>query len=236
MSVFKAGATALITGGSSGVGLAVAHLCLKHGMRTAIVDINPATLELARENLGGDVETYQADVSNEADWQRVKDAVGTRFGEVDFLMLNAGVGTKSTWGDADYFQKVFSTNLFGVIHGLNAFVPAFKARSTPGTIVITGSKRGITNSPGNPAYNASKAAVKTLAEHLSFDLRDTSTSVHLLMPGSTFTGLVSYVRACMSFYLSCGTKERSQSISAPVPRPLCLPSTCSLLVDHLPST
>ncbi len=58
-------------------------------------------------------------------------------------------------------------------------------------IVITGSKQGITNPPGNPAYNASKAAVKTLAEHLSWDLRETTTSVHLLVPGWTFTGMVS---------------------------------------------
>jgi short-subunit dehydrogenase len=56
--------------------------------------------------------------------------------------------------------------------------------------VITGSKQGITNPPGNAAYNASKAAVRTLAEHLSHDLKDTKTSVHLLVPGWTFTGLV----------------------------------------------
>ena len=62
---------------------------------------------------------------------------------------------------------------------------------SPCSILITGSKQGITNPPGNPAYNASKAAVKTLAEHLSFDLSKSSptTSVHLLVPGWTFTGL-----------------------------------------------
>ena len=56
--------------------------------------------------------------------------------------------------------------------------------------MVTGSKQGITNPPGNPAYNASKAAVKALAEHLSFDLKDTKIGVHLLVPGWTFTGLV----------------------------------------------
>lgn len=62
--------------------------------------------------------------------------------------------------------------------------------SAPSAIVITGSKQGITNPPGNPAYNASKAAVKTLAEHLSFDLKsDANIGVHLLVPGWTFTGL-----------------------------------------------
>jgi hypothetical protein len=65
------------------------------------------------------------------------------------------------------------------------------ASSSPSSIVITGSKQGITNPPGNPAYNASKSAVKTLAEHLSYDLSKSSpeTSVHLLVPGWTFTGL-----------------------------------------------
>lgn len=87
------------------------------------------------------------------------------------------------------------TNLFGVINGLNTYVSSFQSRMSgnPSAIIITGSKQGITNPPGNAAYNASKAAVKTLAEHLSFDLKDTKTSVHLLVPGWTFTGLVSTV-------------------------------------------
>lgn len=81
-------------------------------------------------------------------------------------------------------------NLFGVIHGLNVLLPLTTATS-PSSVIITGSKQGITNPPGNPAYNASKAAVKALAEHLSYDLAKTSphTSVHLLIPGWTFTGL-----------------------------------------------
>lgn len=80
-----------------------------------------------------------------------------------------------------------------MINGLNTYVPSFQSRSssTPSAIVITGSKQGITNPPGNAAYNASKAAVKALAEHLSFDLKDANTNVHLLVPGWTFTGLVS---------------------------------------------
>ena len=109
MSVFTKGATALITGGSSGIGYAVAQRCLKHGMKTAIVDINPTTLQYAKENLAGDgeVETYQVDVSQESDWKNLKEAVEIKFGgDIDFLMLNAGVGTKGTWWDSEYFQKV----------------------------------------------------------------------------------------------------------------------------------
>ncbi|ORY04950.1 short chain dehydrogenase/reductase [Clohesyomyces aquaticus] len=192
MSVFQPSNLALITGGASGVGLAVAQLCLKHAMRVAIVDCNIETLELAKKTLGEkDVKTFEADVADEEAWKGLKRDVEGELGEVDFLMLNAGIGGKGGWGEGEYFRTILATNLFGVINGLNTFVPTFQTRSStkPSAIVITGSKQGITNPPGNPAYNASKAAVKVLAEHLSFDLRDTKTEVHLLVPGWTFTGL-----------------------------------------------
>jgi short-subunit dehydrogenase len=83
-------------------------------------------------------------------------------------------------------------NLFGVVNGISTFLESIQASATASNlaaIVITGSKQGITNPPGNPAYNASKAAVKVLAEHLSYDLRAFPISVHLLVPGWTYTGL-----------------------------------------------
>ena len=73
--------------------------------------------------------------------------------------------------------------------GIATFLPLLRSSAEPTSIVITGSKQGITNPPGNPAYNASKAAVKSLAESLSYELRATPTSVHLLVPGWTFTGM-----------------------------------------------
>ena len=91
-------------------------------------------------------------------------------------------------------------NLYGVINGITTFLPAVKAAaaaSAPAAVVITGSKQGITNPPGNPAYNASKAAIKNLTEHLAHDLRsDPATahiSAHLLIPGWTWTGLMGNV-------------------------------------------
>ena len=195
MSVFRPSAQALITGGASGVGYAVARLCLAHSMRVSIVDFNQSSLDIVRKNLSGDVKCIQADVSSRSDWASIRQQVGT---DVDFLMLNAGIGGKGTWGDEDYFDKILATNLGGVVNGLNAYVPSFKERAGKdgegkSAIVITGSKQGITNPPGNSAYNASKAAVKTLAEHLSYDMKDTDVGVHLLVPGWTFTGLVSRV-------------------------------------------
>jgi NAD(P)-dependent dehydrogenase (short-subunit alcohol dehydrogenase family) len=102
MSVFQSGSRALITGGASGIGLAVVEICLKHGMSVSIVDFNKETLDLAQKNLKGDVQILQADVSKEDDWRSVKEKVG----DVDFLMLNAGVSGQGTWGDMDYFHKV----------------------------------------------------------------------------------------------------------------------------------
>lgn len=115
-------------------------------------------------------------------------------------MLNAGHAPKhatpSPWLDNTYFQNTLATNLMGVINGISTFLPLLQKSEGPSAIVLTGSKQGITNPPGNPAYNCSKSAVKTLAEHLSHDLRTESnpiysphTSVHLLIPGWTFTGL-----------------------------------------------
>jgi NAD(P)-dependent dehydrogenase (short-subunit alcohol dehydrogenase family) len=157
-------------------------------MRVTILDSNQETLDLASKSLQGDVECIKADVSSRSDWQNIRRQVG----DVDFLMLNAGVTGRGTWGDDEYFDKILDTNLGGVINGLNAYVPSFKAKEgkEKRAIVITGSKQGITNPPGNAAYNASKAAVKALTEHLSYDLRDTDVGVHLLVPGWTFTGLV----------------------------------------------
>ncbi|OAA45616.1 short chain dehydrogenase/reductase [Metarhizium rileyi] len=195
--VFASGSSALITGGASGVGLAIAKLCRSRGMRLLLVDVNTDALQQAKAELVGesgaesDVVTAEADVGQLDAWAGLKKTAASAFGSIELLVLNAGVGARGTWGDQEYFDKIFQTNLFGVANGINTFLPviqeASKLKAT--SIVITGSKQGITNPPGNPAYNASKSAVKTLAEHLSWDLKDTNTSVHLLVPGWTFTGM-----------------------------------------------
>lgn len=116
-------------------------------------------------------------------------------GKINLLALNAGIGPPSSWDDPASFRAILDTNLFGVVYGITTFLPAVRAAAAAGpdahaAVVITGSKQGITNPPGNPAYNASKAAVKTLAENLSFDLRgEARVAAHLLVPGWTFTGL-----------------------------------------------
>ncbi|KAL2069734.1 hypothetical protein VTL71DRAFT_14413 [Oculimacula yallundae] len=193
--VFAKGNLAVITGGASGIGLALATKCAGYGMKVIIVDNNASNLSDAKETINGDVETLEMDVSKIEDFEKLKNKITKDYsGKISLLVLNAGIGLKSDWTDSAYFHKIMDVNLFGVIHGLNTLLPlttTSSSASSPSSIVITGSKQGITNPPGNPAYNASKAAVKALAEHLSYDLAKSSpsTSVHLLVPGWTFTGL-----------------------------------------------
>lgn len=186
---FASAKTALITGGASGIGLAVAKKCLGYGMKVLIADRNASLLAAAKEASASGLSTAEVDVAREEDWATLQKRVDADFGgRLDFLFLNAGIQPSSSWGDSSSFRTIFDVNFFGVVNGISAFLPTIKATSGS-AIVVTGSKQGITSPPGNPAYNASKSAVKTITEHLSFDLRADDTSVHLLVPGWTFTGL-----------------------------------------------
>lgn len=102
MSVFRANSRALITGGASGIGYAVAELCLKSSMKVTVVDYNQETLDLAQKNLKGDVQVIKSDVSDLQAWKSLREKVG----DVDFLMLNAGRMVKGSWGDDKYFEQV----------------------------------------------------------------------------------------------------------------------------------
>lgn len=215
-SFFRSGATALISGGASGVGFAMAQLCRKHGMHVALIDYNTQNLQAAHKALSssGDsstkTETYQLDVGDLSAWKAVLPKFQSTFPSLDLLMLNAGTSvkpsTKQVYEDVEYFHKTLNTNMYGVVNGLSVFLPLLQesakssGESSKGSsgVIITGSKQGITNPPGagNPAYNMSKSALKTLAEHLAHDLRTKSSpsycpsiSVHLLIPGWTYTGL-----------------------------------------------
>ncbi|KAK5071286.1 hypothetical protein LTR64_007789 [Lithohypha guttulata] len=209
---FRSGATALISGGASGVGFAMAQLCRNHGMHIALIDYNTSNLQAAQKALSGTsdlkTETYQLDVGDLSAWKAILPKVQSTFPSLDLLMLNAGTSvnpsTKQPYEDVEYFQKTLNTNMYGVINGLATFLPMLQdsAKSSKDrgshSVIITGSKQGITNPPGaqNPAYNMSKSAIKTLAEHLAHDLRTEKSpsyspgiSVHLLIPGWTYTGL-----------------------------------------------
>ncbi|KAI0156406.1 hypothetical protein GGR57DRAFT_81427 [Xylariaceae sp. FL1272] len=194
--IFGKDNTAVITGGASGIGLALAKKCAGYGMRVLIADWNTDNLEAAKKELGDSASTVQMDVSQLEDWKKVTEKIEKDLGgRINLLSLNAGVSapTSLTNPDPSSFQKILNVNLFGVVNGLTTLVPLIKSSASadsPSSIIITGSKQGITNPPGNPAYNASKAAVKSLGEHLSHDMRsEENINVHLLVPGWTWTQL-----------------------------------------------
>jgi NAD(P)-dependent dehydrogenase (short-subunit alcohol dehydrogenase family) len=187
---------AVITGGASGIGLAAAISFAKRGMRISIADLGAARLaEAARivKEAGSEVMTVECDVGRIADLKALEAAIRARFGRIDVLMNNAGVQPGSTmFGPQADWEKTIAVNMWGVINGSRIFAPQMIKQATPGLIINTGSKQGITTPPGNPAYNISKAGVKVFTEALQHELRNTPdclVTAHLLIPGFVFTGL-----------------------------------------------
>jgi NAD(P)-dependent dehydrogenase (short-subunit alcohol dehydrogenase family) len=193
----RAGHTAVITGGASGIGLAAAKRFASLGMRVCLADVAD-TLEHARRELAAlrsdaDVIAVRTDVSSMEDVQRLRDAAYDAFGAVHVLMNNAGIGAGGgPFENYDGWRRVMEVNLWGVINGVHAFTQSMIDQGTPGAIINTGSKQGITCPPGNTAYNVTKAGIKVLTEGLQHELRNlpgSAMSAHLLVPGFTFTGI-----------------------------------------------
>lgn len=189
-----AGRAAVITGGASGIGLAVAQKLNQLGMQVCIADQDEEQLAVALATLGDGASAECVDVSKMSDVEELRTRVYSRYGEVALFMNNAGTGGGGgAWQRYDGWQKVLGVNLWGVIHGLQCFVQPMLEQNSPCAIVNTGSKQGLTNPPGDAAYNVSKAGVRSVTESLAHELRNTEgcqISAHLLVPGFTYTGLI----------------------------------------------
>jgi len=194
---------AVVTGGASGIGLAAACRFAEAGLNVCIADLGEDRLSAAEGALaqcgGGAVMAVACDVSDAGAVSRLESRVRERFGAVHVLMNNAGIQPGSAmFGPPETWRRILDVNLFGVVNGMQAFVPNMIAQGGPGLVVNTGSKQGITTPPGDPAYNISKAAVKALTEALQHELRNTpdcAISAHLLIPGFVFTGLTAKGRS-----------------------------------------
>lgn len=132
-------------------------------------------------------------VSVREEVEALRDFAFSTFGAVHFLMNNAAIqnnGKAGPYEHLDRWEKTLAVNLWGVVYGCHAFVPAMIAQNVPAVIVNTGSKQGITAPPGDTAYNVSKASVKVLTEGLQHTLRGTGgckVNAFLLVPGWTIT-------------------------------------------------
>jgi NAD(P)-dependent dehydrogenase (short-subunit alcohol dehydrogenase family) len=187
------GRVAVITGGASGIGFAAAQRFIELGLNVCIADVDASAVARAQQQLGSNAIGVQTNVADLAQVERLRDRVIAEFGEVAVLMNNAGTGGGGgPWSGYDGWQRVLGVNLWGVVHGVQTFTQLMIDQGTPCAIVNTGSKQGITNPPGDTAYNVSKAGVKTLTEALAHQLRSTENcrvTAHLLVPGFTYTGL-----------------------------------------------
>jgi NAD(P)-dependent dehydrogenase (short-subunit alcohol dehydrogenase family) len=194
------GRVAVIMGAASGIGLAAAKHFAGAGLKVCMADaaaeqLTASAAEVAALAPGGadSVLAATVDVSEIDAVQAFKDQVYDRFGEVAVLMNNAGIGRGGgAWDRYDRWQRLMAVNLWGVINGVQAFTETMIAQGTDGAIINTGSKQGITNPPGDAAYNVTKAGIKSLTESLAHQLRNVENcrvSAHLLIPGFTYTGI-----------------------------------------------
>jgi NAD(P)-dependent dehydrogenase (short-subunit alcohol dehydrogenase family) len=181
----------IITGGSKGIGLAIARAFLQRGMQVTISARKDAELQAAVRALGGgdSVHALRADVREPADAQRLVDETVRRFGGVDVLVNNAGVGKFGNVADMslDDWRQVLDTNLSGVFYCCRAAIPVMKARGA-GYIVNISSLAGKNAFVSGAAYCASKAGLNAFSEALMQEVRHDNIRVSYVMPGSVSTG------------------------------------------------
>jgi NAD(P)-dependent dehydrogenase (short-subunit alcohol dehydrogenase family) len=182
------GKTAVITGGASGIGLATATRLAKSGVNLVLGDIEEDTLGAAVKGLkenGARVLGVRTDVTKEADVLALRDAALSEFGAVHVIFNNAGVASGATIGTpTDVWKWVIDVDLFGVIYGINAFLPLFLEQNE-GHVVNTASLAGLGGAPGMGPYCAAKFAVVGLSESLFQELALTGSQVgvSVLCPG-----------------------------------------------------
>jgi NAD(P)-dependent dehydrogenase (short-subunit alcohol dehydrogenase family) len=181
------GKIAVVTGGGSGIGRALALALAREGARVVVADVDGAAAEATLRqaaDAGGEGMAVRTDVASREEVAALADRVFDRYGRTHLLFNNAGVvvhgGLESaTWQD---WQWVIGINLWGVIHGLLAFLPRMIAGGEGGHVVNTASMAGLVASQGLGVYNTTKYAVVGLSETLVKDLRPHGIGVTVLCP------------------------------------------------------
>jgi NAD(P)-dependent dehydrogenase (short-subunit alcohol dehydrogenase family) len=183
-----AGKTAFVTGGASGIGLALGRAFAQAGMKVMLADIEADALPAAVESLrdiGTDVRGVTCDVADAASVKRAAEASYAAFGNVHVVCNNAGVAGGSGIDDIslDTWRWVLDVNLMGVLHGVHAFLPHIRAHGEGGHIVNTASLAGLQSGLGFSPYATSKFAVVAMSEGLAMQLKPLGIGVTVLCPG-----------------------------------------------------
>jgi len=188
------GAVALVSGASSGIGLAIAHQLALRGARVAITGTNKGKLSDAAASFSDprSVMPIAFDVTDEEAWLDAIDRVEREWGHIRFLALNAGIGmggeliedvAAATW------RWAWEVNVMGVVHGIRQCLPRMRKRGREAHILITSSEAGVWRAPTCGPYIISKSAAVALAETLRIELAESPVRASVLLPGPVRTDL-----------------------------------------------
>lgn len=184
------GKVAVITGGNSGIGLAVAKAFGSEGARVAILGRSQSTLEDAVDEIGPETICIRGDVGELADLELLYQTVVERFGKIDILFANAGIAKFSPIYDftEELFDEICRINFKGVFFTIQRAIPHL--RDNASVIVNAGSGNSSHGKPLTSIYTATKAAVRSLARTLSAELVDRGIRINALSPGMTHTPII----------------------------------------------
>lgn len=176
------GKIAVITGGTSGIGLATAALFQEHGAQVIVTGRSPKPIEEAKRALGNGAVILKSDASQTADLARLAEEIRSRFGRVDVLFVNAGIAQFGPIEIVDeaFFDKIFNTNVRGAYFTIKAILPLIP---DGGAIVLNSSVAGRIGSPGISVYAATKAAVRSFGRTLAAELAPRRIRVNTISPG-----------------------------------------------------
>ncbi len=182
-----AGKTAFVTGGASGIGLALGRVFAEAGMKVMLADIEAAALDAAVKSFSrdADVRGVLCDVADPESVERAAKTAFEAYGNVHILCNNAGVGGGSGIDEISLatWRWVLDVNLMGVVHGIHAFLPHIRKHGEGGHIVNTASMAGMNSGLGFSPYAASKFAVVNISEGLAKQLAPLGIGVTVLCPG-----------------------------------------------------
>lgn len=176
----------VITGGSSGIGLAAAKAFAAAGASVFITGRRQEALDAAVKQIGGGVTAIRGDMADLADIDRLYDAVQQKHAQIDVLFANAGGGEMVPLGaiTEEHYQRTFDTNVKGVLFTVQKALPLLKDGAS---VILTSSTTSISGTPAFSVYSATKAAVRNFARNWMLDLKDRRIRVNAVSPGVTET-------------------------------------------------
>ncbi|SEM91162.1 NAD(P)-dependent dehydrogenase, short-chain alcohol dehydrogenase family [Methylobacterium sp. UNC300MFChir4.1] len=176
----------VVTGGTSGIGLATAQAFVAEGASVFITGRRQEALDAAVRQIGGRITGVRGDMANLADIDRLYDAVQQKHAQIDVVFANAGGGSFAPLGAITeaHYQSIFDTNVKGVLFTVQKALPLLRDGAA---IVLTGSTTGSSGTPAFSVYSATKAAVRNFARNWILDLKDRRIRVNTISPGVTET-------------------------------------------------